>query len=414
MKKAIALSANYDYIDKVEATIKSILYNVRNVKIYLLNYDIPREWFDNINHYSKQIGSKIIDSKFNPKELNGLYSAFDHINKMTFARLLIPKLIKEDRVLYLDSDLIVDGPIDELFSRDFNGKMILAVPHLFVVEDEKELYKDVPTHQINAGVLLINNKELRKDPELSEKLLEYGRENQFTLADQEIIDRYFRGKIGLLPPQYNYQIGADRTLFWHNMGNLIDLLDKIKSPKIIHYISDDKPFNLFSEGRMRDRWWFYRNLGLSEIVDILKPFGLNKVKENPFKGEIFIFTNSEDINNLEELIKKLPDYHFNIAAWTEMAWELKVIVKYPNVNLYPNVIWKRLENIFDKMNVYLDINRGSKEKDIINHVEDEKIPVLAFEDTADNSNKYSNYTIFGNDQIDEMVDKIKEIGQIQN
>ena len=42
MEKVIALSANYGYIDKVETTIKSILYNVKNVEIYLLNYDIPK------------------------------------------------------------------------------------------------------------------------------------------------------------------------------------------------------------------------------------------------------------------------------------------------------------------------------------------------------------------------------------
>lgn len=31
MEKVIALSANYGYIDKIETTIKSILYNVKNV-----------------------------------------------------------------------------------------------------------------------------------------------------------------------------------------------------------------------------------------------------------------------------------------------------------------------------------------------------------------------------------------------
>lgn len=33
----------------------------------------------------------------------------------------------EDRVLYLDSDLIVDDAIDDLFTIPFNGKEILGV-----------------------------------------------------------------------------------------------------------------------------------------------------------------------------------------------------------------------------------------------------------------------------------------------
>ena len=93
MKKVVVLSADYGYISKVEATIKSILYNVKNVKIYLLNYDIPQEWFNNLNRYCNEIESEVVDTKFNPEELHDLNSVFKHINQMAFARLLIPKLI---------------------------------------------------------------------------------------------------------------------------------------------------------------------------------------------------------------------------------------------------------------------------------------------------------------------------------
>lgn len=42
--------------------------------------------------YANQIGSRIIDEKFDPEELHDLDSTYKHINQMTFARLLIPKL----------------------------------------------------------------------------------------------------------------------------------------------------------------------------------------------------------------------------------------------------------------------------------------------------------------------------------
>ena len=408
MEKVIALNADYGYIDRVEVTLKSILYNVQNVKIYLLNYDIPQEWFANINHYSKQIGSEIIDLKFNPQELRDLSSPFAHINQMAFARLLIPKLIKEDRVLYMDCDAIVDDNIDKLFSWDFKGKKILAVPDVLVLENVDEMTKDEPVHQINSGVLLINNKELRKDPNLSEKLLAYGRKNQFKMGDQEIIDRYFKGEIGVLPLKYNYTIGTDSLVFWASRQDLIELLDKEKDPKIIHYMSDDKPCNLFSEGRMRDRWWFYHDLNMIQIVDKFGQYDPNQVRKQTYRGELFTFTNSQDLEHLEELVQKLTDYHFNIAAWTDMGWDLKVLMKYPNVNLYPYVIGKRLDNIFEKMTAYLDINQGNKETDIIKRVEDNNLPILAFESTANKDSNYPNYKIVGDDQIDEMVAQIKK------
>lgn len=343
MEKVIALSANYGYIDKVETTIKSILYNVKNVEIYLLNYDIPQEWFANINRYANQIDSKIIDEKFDPEELHDLNSGFKHINQMTYARLLIPKLIKANRVLYLDSDLVVDDEIDELFSRKFNGKKILAVTHIFDVRNKNESRVDLPVPSINAGVLLINNQELRKDHNLSEKLLDFARKNNFPQDDQDTINNWFKDEIGSLSFKYNYQIGADRFLFWSNNSNTetaTEILDKVKNPKIIHYISDDKPFNIFSEGRMRETWWFYRNLELSQVVEKYKPLNLDKLKERHFAGEIFTFTNSAIIDHLEELVQKLPEFHFNVAAWSDMAWNLKHLAKYPNITLYPFCNWK--------------------------------------------------------------------------
>jgi lipopolysaccharide biosynthesis glycosyltransferase len=410
LKKVIALSANYGYVDKVETTIKSILYNVKNVEIHLLNYDIPQEWFANINRYANQIGSRIIDEKFDPEELHDLNSGFKHINQMTYARLLIPKLIKANRVLYLDSDLIVDRNIDELFSWNFDGKEILATPHIFDVKDKSQVFAKAPLVQINAGVLLINNQELRKDPDLSEKILDFARKNKFLLDDQETIDKWFRGKIGSLPLTYNYQIGADRTLFWCNVDVAIEALDSIKNPKIIHYISDDKPFNVFSEGRLREKWWFYHNLELSQVVEKYQPLDLERMKRTPFVGEIFTFTNSAIVDHLEELVQKLPEFHFNVAAWSDMAWNLKHLAKYPNITLYPFVIGKRLDYLFRNTSVYLDINEDNKEQDVIKQIQRNDIPILAFESTADKGTKYSKYEVFDNDQVDGLVRRIKELG----
>lgn len=70
---------------------------------------------------------------------------------MTYARYFIPKYIKEDKVLYLDSDLIVNSSLVELFNIDLENHYIGAVidPH------SQEYHKDYIEY--NAGVLLVNN-----------------------------------------------------------------------------------------------------------------------------------------------------------------------------------------------------------------------------------------------------------------
>ena len=132
--------------------------------------------------------------------------------------------------------------------------------------------------------------------------------------------------------------------------------------------SGDKPFNLFSEGRMRQKWWFYHNLELSQVVGKYQPLDLEKMKEKPFAGEIFTFTNSAIIDHLEELVQKLPEYHFNVASWSNMAWNLKHLAKYQNITLYPFVIGKHLEFLFKNTKVYLDINEDNKEQDVIKQI----------------------------------------------
>ena len=47
----------------------------------------------------------------------------DRISKMVYGKFLIPELIKEDKVLYLDSDVIVDQNLDQLL------KLILKIDH---------------------------------------------------------------------------------------------------------------------------------------------------------------------------------------------------------------------------------------------------------------------------------------------
>ena len=49
--KTIALSVDYSWIDQAETTLKSIYAHNQDVKTYIINPDIPHEWFMNINGY---------------------------------------------------------------------------------------------------------------------------------------------------------------------------------------------------------------------------------------------------------------------------------------------------------------------------------------------------------------------------
>ena len=110
-------------MNKVETTIKSLCVHYDNRKFYIFNDDLP------------------IDSSI----LKDYRLPFEGLSYATFFRYFIPKYVNESRALYLDSDIIVRKPIDELWYLDLTGISLVAVRD------------DFYTHIFNAGFLLINN-----------------------------------------------------------------------------------------------------------------------------------------------------------------------------------------------------------------------------------------------------------------
>ncbi|MEY8441182.1 glycosyltransferase [Lactobacillaceae bacterium 24-114] len=396
MSHSIAISADYGYLNAAEALIKSIAYNNHNEKIYLLNTNIPQEWFVTVNQKLSPINVKIIDTKFAPSLLEREAVSRGYMNQMIYGRILIPRLVPEDRVLYLDADTIVNGSLKELFKMDMEGHPVAAVEDFTMA------------NTFNSGVLLIDNNRLKEDPSFTDSLLAKGEESTSN-DDQTLLNDYFRDQWLRLPNGYNYQIGLDSAVFYTEPNNLIHYNKMLKESKprlIIHYSTADKPWNFTSSSRMRDKWWQYSTLDYSEIIHHRI---LPTVHPTP-KASFFTFTSSENLSHLEDLLKAFPEYDFNVLAWTAMGDRLLTLTKYSNLHLYPMVIGATIDSLINKADAYLDINYGDKEFRFINHFVKAGKPLIAFEDTAGDSTLPS-LTIFENNNIDGVINKIREIAE---
>lgn len=394
--KTIALVGNIEYLDNLETTIKSIFWHNRDVNIHVINPDIPHEWFINLNQYLDQFGAKVIDHKLDPNKLTEISEPHKLRDNMTYAKLFIPELLEENKVLYLDSDLVVDENLDDLFKTDLEDKM------LYAVRDYR-----VP-NQFSNGVLLINNEFWRQE-NVSQKLVDLAKKPDFPYKDQSVINSFFAGKIGELDPSYNYQIGLEREAMWDQNSSIYSYLNQVTSPKIIHFSSPDKPFKIVSTGSMRDLWWKYARLQWSDIVNHYVEFDKSKIgRKKKFDAEAFLFTRIAETQDVEKLIKQLPNIHFNIAAYTPMIFLLLQLTEYDNVTLYPSVIGIRLTELIDNCDLYLDINYGSKENQVLRRVKQRNVPMFSFEASKSQDLDYDNYHVFENGQINEMADAINQ------
>lgn len=388
-KLTFVLAADYGYLRYLEATLKSVCYHHDNCKVYIMNRDIPQEWFIGIRKRLKCRNSELVDIKLTGDAISkewkmAPYGA--HINYMTFARYFIPQFVEEEKVLYLDSDVIVTRNLNDLFKIELGNHLVAAAKVVYGLED-----------RFNAGVLLINNK-LWKAENIQKQCIDITNNEHETLieADQTVLNRLCGQRYIVLDDTYNFQIGYDRLA---EQRKQYFILEKSLNPlpAIIHYLSDDKPWNLFSFCRLRDVWWKYSLMDWSEII----------AYEIPKRAKsILIMTHSQELEQIETLMKRLPECTFNIMALTLMGDKLNSLRKYENVRLHPALLEWNINRLIRECDVYLDINHEVKNLEVIEKVKESGKLILSFENVA---NEYYTDKVFNLSEIEQMIEYIKSV-----
>lgn len=385
-KLTFVLAGDYGYIRYIEATLKSICYHHDNCKVYILNQDIPQEWFISVREKMSQKQSELVDVKLT----SGLVSETwklppfgAHMNHMSFARYFIPQFVEEDKVLYLDSDTIVTRSLNELFEIELGDKLLAAAKVVYGLED-----------RFNSGVLLVNNK-LWKEENIQATLIEITDRDHETLleSDQTVFNRVAGERYIVLDDTYNFQVGYDRIAEERQQYFILEMsTDPL--PAIIHYLSGDKPWNLRSFSRLREVWWRYSMMDWSEITSHKTPRK---------KRDLFIMTDSQSLEQIDYLVTHLPNFMFHIAANTLMGDVLNCLRKYENVRLYPAILdWNR-NRLVDECDIYLDINYEGKNQQVIEAAKQKGKPILTFDTVV---NPYHVDQVFSSSEPQKMCDYI--------
>lgn len=396
-KKAVVFAGDYAYIRQIETAIKSLVYHNTNLKIYVFNQDIPKEWFSITRLRLERIGNELVDVKLLGAEFAMNWSnKLPHINHMTFARYFIPQFVVEDKALYLDSDLIVTKDLTELFELDLEDNYVAASKSCFGLGIG-----------FNAGVLVINN-ALWKREKITDVLVETtNKEHQnVNEGDQSILNMVFKGRVHLLENTYNFQIGFDQGAAEQGHRYLFDILLS-PLPAILHFISSDKPWKTFSVGRLRDVWWHYNELEWGEITEHWKNLGVSEVSKTlNLQLTCFTLTDSYLLEQIETLVMTLPEVHFIISAYTMIAPDLLKLSGYPNVTLYPNDFPILIEKRLSQVDLYLDINHHGKIQPVYDLLDKYGIPKLAFDNTRHPEMDYSD--VISRQEPHKMVDRIRK------
>ena len=252
----IILSSDNNYSYYLYVTLMSILKNRKNSKyeFYLtVTSDFSKKNKEKIQKLENEFCSiKFIDMK---KSFKNSQQTIKRIPKTTYYRLLAAQLIPEkyEKCIYLDVDVCVLVDLEDFYKTDLQNYYIGGVIEPPIAKPAtvraKELNIQDVNNYINAGVLLFNLYQIRKD-NITEKFLNLST-NRYPNQDQDILNIVCYGKIKPLPLCYNVSprnINDDRLYlsFNHNEVKMAK-----EHPAIIHYSDRNKPWNtnklLYSE-----------------------------------------------------------------------------------------------------------------------------------------------------------------------
>ena len=303
----IFLNSDNNYVVPAYISLYSLIHNYKgnaDVNIHILTPgDISpqnQNLLKSLTEKNQRFAIFIIDMKDAYNSVN-MRSRF---TSTILYRLMIPRICEElhlkmDKCIYLDTDTVVEGDITELYNIDSNGEKYYCagVRDCQTIDRTEEFlnYRDklgIPSidRYINAGVLLINLKQIKED-DLEKRLEEAGYREDLLFYDQDAINLVCYEGIKLIPLKFDVMpqlFFCNNSVLYDNYGKE-NVLEAKKSPVIIHYIDKYKPWS-YKTFLLAGYWWKYVEMQDEETLrKYIDPFvQLHRVPESTTVKEALV------------------------------------------------------------------------------------------------------------------------------
>jgi len=273
MNLAIAFDKNY--LTPFYALITSIFVNNSKVPFvfhFIVRSDVTESEKKKISNYVEQNDSKC---RFYEVDEN-LISQFVVLGKWTssvyykmFFPLIVPNTI--DKMLYLDTDMLVIGHLKPLFEIDLLDKPLGAVydnyvkvqPSLGIIEEG---------NYFNSGMLLYNL-PIWNDLRISERAISFLTEfpEKIKFVDQCALNGVLLGNWFHISEKYNLLYSYIPQAISKN-----ELNEFIKDKVVIHFTLQ-RPWNFICKNRLRDLYKYYLKLSPAKKSPVIIDFAISKL-----------------------------------------------------------------------------------------------------------------------------------------
>lgn len=264
----IVFSTNDKYLPLLSVALISLLKNANsniifNVKILYNELSSKNlETFGKIRHANLKYEFVALPS--NVKDVILYAYTSDHITIEAYFRILIPEIFKnKERVLYLDSDLIVLKDISYIYQLDLGNNLLAGARNFFLKNPyHDKLWNSLPqkvaNNYFNSGVLIFNIKQMNAEKiyEKFMRMLKSGQE--YMCHDQDILNVACADRIKNLGFRWNlqwhYLIKENYKLLYSNSFKTI--MKESHDPAIIHFTTGTKALQ-YNDGNFVNLFWQY-------------------------------------------------------------------------------------------------------------------------------------------------------------
>lgn len=256
----VACASDDAYAPHAAALIHSLAKTQgdRGVSIYYLHdHTLTSPIQATLKTYCDGLGVKLRFIKVEGGEATGKLPACSLIPELAWYRTLLPDLLPElDRVLYLDTDIIVRDSLAEFFDSDLGDAYAACINDYLAAIAHPEVAKNIEVayeKYFNSGVMLLNLKALRGNGG-GQRILDIARKNidHLHFPDQDALNLAIGFNAHLVSPRWNYP-ALSGEYFSKFKGNPALAMDSVKEvrrrnfqPVILHYSAHPKPWATYN------------------------------------------------------------------------------------------------------------------------------------------------------------------------
>ncbi|KYG33708.1 glycosyltransferase [Alkalihalobacillus trypoxylicola] len=260
-KMHIITAVDDHYAQHLGVMLTSLFENLKkdtSVQLYIIDGGIQD---NNSSKLKSLLGRFKVDVKYvkvNKEILNDFFID-KHLSVATYYKALIPLLLEKDinKVIYLDSDIIIKDDLYKLWETNVSSTFLCAVDNSNL-QRNADLNMPATANYFNAGVMIINVQKWRENHIVSNVLdfISYHKEG-LKFHDQDALNVVLMGKWEALHPKWNYRESYKSITAETSKDSILEIHEAIKYPSIIHFTDASKPWHYLNNHPYKGDYLYY-------------------------------------------------------------------------------------------------------------------------------------------------------------